>query len=134
MTLRTITDITILGIGTHGLTVLGDITDGMILSTSEAFTVLGITAAGMTLGITAAGTTLGITEAGGAGTTLGITITIAAGTVDGIRSGDTTIITDMVRDTFLTSRDKEISRQLTVREEESVQTGYSAGHPRSEEE
>ena len=110
MILRTITDTTTLGIGIHGLTVLGDITDGMILSTSEAFTVLGITAAGMTLGTTAAGTNLGITAAGGAGTTLGTT-TIAAGTVAGIRSGDITIITVMVRDTFLTNLDKAISLQ-----------------------
>lgn len=82
---------TLHGIGIHGLTVLGDITDGMTRSISEA---------GTTLGITADGMTLGIMEDGGVGMTLGtIIIIIADGTAAGILTG-VIITTDMARDMY----------------------------------
>lgn len=83
------------GIGIHGLTVLGDITDGMTRSISEAGTTLGITAAGMTLGT--------------------IIIIIADGTVAGILTG-VIITTDMARDIYQKSLGMTATR-WTAREE-----------------
>lgn len=85
------------GTGTHGLTLHGDITDGMTRSMWEA---------GMTLGITADSTTLGTMEAG-AGTTgmaIIITLTTAAGTEAGTLTTDMDTGTYTDRDISMTSR------------------------------
>ena len=80
--------------GTAGISLLGDIEDGMTDGTTEAGTTLTITEAS-----TEDGTTLGTGEATGDGMTLGIILTIADGMVDGIRTGDIITITDTARAT-----------------------------------
>ena len=82
----------IIRLGTAGISLLGDIADGMTDGTTEAGTILITTEVS-----TEDGTTLGTGEVTGDGTTLGITLTIADGMEDGIRTGAITTITDTAR-------------------------------------
>lgn len=84
----------IIRLGTAGISLLGDIADGMTDGTTEAGTVLITTEAS-----TEDGTTRGTGEVTGDGTTLGITLTIADGMEDGIRTGAIITITDTARAT-----------------------------------